>query len=221
MAHRGKTQFVLVADDQLLFRSGLRTLLAAERDLEVVGEASTLVEVLAKQELVAPDVIVMSTTLLAGASESERGALRDAGEKCGLVLISDPGVDSTPELMAETGAFIAISRTTPAARIITTVRQAAMREEAAPGGMTQTAAGLEALAKAHGPKTSVLTLREQEVVRLLAEGRTVRETAAELSLSAKTIDAHKLNVMRKLDIHNRESLIQYAISQRIFNPVPA
>jgi DNA-binding NarL/FixJ family response regulator len=54
-------------------------------------------------------------------------------------------------------------------------------------------------------------LREQEVMRLLAEGRTVREVAAELSLSIKTIEAHKLNLMRKLDIHNRTSLIESAV----------
>jgi DNA-binding CsgD family transcriptional regulator len=54
-------------------------------------------------------------------------------------------------------------------------------------------------------------LREQEVMRLLAEGRTVREVASELSLSVKTIEAHKLNLMRKLDIHNRASLIEYAV----------
>ena len=61
------------------------------------------------------------------------------------------------------------------------------------------------------PRPSVLTLREQEVMRLLAEGRTVREVAAELSLSIKTIEAHKLNLMRKLDIHNRTSLIECAV----------
>ena len=48
-------------------------------------------------------------------------------------------------------------------------------------------------------------------MRLLAEGRTVREVASELSLSVKTIEAHKLNLMRKLDIHNRTSLIEYAV----------
>jgi DNA-binding NarL/FixJ family response regulator len=55
-----------------------------------------------------------------------------------------------------------------------------------------------------------LTIREQEVVRLLAEGKTVRAVAHDLALSAKTIEAHKLNLMRKLDIHDRASLIAYA-----------
>jgi DNA-binding NarL/FixJ family response regulator len=67
-------------------------------------------------------------------------------------------------------------------------------------------------------RASVLTLREQEVMRLLAEGRTVREVAAELSLSIKTIEAHKLNLMRKLDIHNRTSLIESAVRMGLLVP---
>jgi DNA-binding NarL/FixJ family response regulator len=59
--------------------------------------------------------------------------------------------------------------------------------------------------------SQVLTPREQEVIKLLAEGRTVREVASELGLSIKTVEAHKLNLMRKLDIHNRASLIEYAV----------
>jgi DNA-binding NarL/FixJ family response regulator len=57
----------------------------------------------------------------------------------------------------------------------------------------------------------VLTARESEVLRLLAEGKTVREVADELSLSMKTVEAHKLNLMRKLDIHHRTALVAYAI----------
>ncbi len=64
----------------------------------------------------------------------------------------------------------------------------------------------------YAPKT-LLTSREQEVMMLLAEGRTVREVAVDLALSVKTIEAHKLNLMRKLDIHDRASLIEYAVKQ--------
>ena len=56
---------------------------------------------------------------------------------------------------------------------------------------------------------------------LLAEGRTVREVAAELSLSIKTIEAHKLNLMRKLDIHNRASLVDYAVRTGLVAMQPA
>lgn len=219
MAHRGKTQYVLVADDQLFFRSGVRTLLSAETDMQVVAEAATLAEAISRQQQTEPDVIVIGSKLVLDASTAERGLVRDWNDRRAVVLIADPGVP-VETFAQQVGSPVSIPRSTAAAQIVASIRQAAWKEEQDASGMSRTAVGLNALAKAHAPKGAVLTSREQEVVRLLAEGRTVRETAAELSLSAKTIDAHKLNVMRKLDIHNREKLIQYAIDQRIITPVP-
>jgi two-component system response regulator NreC len=218
LAHRGKTQYVLVADDQLFFRSGVRTLLSAETDMQVVAEASSLAEAISRQQQTEPDVIVISAKLVLHASAAEQELVRDWNDRRAVVLVTDPGV-SIEELARQVGSPVSVRRSTAAAQIVATIRQAAWKEEQDESGLTRTAAGLKALAKAHSPKGPVLTSREQEVVRLLAEGRTVRETAAELSLSAKTIDAHKLNVMRKLDIHNREKLIQYAIDQRIITPL--
>jgi two-component system response regulator NreC len=219
LAHRGKTQYVLVADDQLLFRSGVRTLLSAETDMQIVAEASNLAEAISRQQQTEPDVMVIGARLVQHASAAEQELVRDWNDRRAVVLVTDSEVPGGA-LAQQLGSPVSVARSTAAAQIVATIRQAAWREEQDPSGMTRTAAGLKALAKAHSPKGTVLTSREQEVVRLLAEGRTVRETAAELSLSAKTIDAHKLNVMRKLDIHNREKLIQYAIDQRIISSVP-
>ena len=64
-------------------------------------------------------------------------------------------------------------------------------------------------------RTPRLTHREREVLKLLAEGNTVKETAKILSLSQKTVDTHKTNLMKKLDIHNRVELVRYAIDEKI------
>ncbi len=216
MAHRGETHYVLVADDQVLFRRGVRTLLAAEPDLQVVAEASSFAEVAVKRKQTQPTVIVISASLLKGSAPAERKEVRDWIPEQPLLLISDLDQTGSANLAEEIGATLTIPRNTPASQIIAIIRRVAWKEDALE--VTRTAADLNALAKVQGSKSSVLTSREQEVVKLLAEGRTVRETAAELSLSAKTIDAHKLNVMRKLDIHNREKLIEYAVSERIITP---
>ena len=65
------------------------------------------------------------------------------------------------------------------------------------------------------PRKRVLTAREREVLKLLAEGRTVRSTAGILGLSVKTVDAHKFNLMRKLGIHNKAELVMWAIQKRV------
>jgi DNA-binding NarL/FixJ family response regulator len=65
------------------------------------------------------------------------------------------------------------------------------------------------------PRKRVLTAREREVLKLLAEGRTVRSAAGVLGLSVKTVDAHKFNLMRKLGIHNKAELVMWAIQKRV------
>jgi DNA-binding CsgD family transcriptional regulator len=70
-------------------------------------------------------------------------------------------------------------------------------------------------------RRSALTLREREVMKLLAEGHTVRKAAAVLGISVKTVEAHKFNLMRKLDIHNKAQLVTVAIQKKILAmPVP-
>jgi DNA-binding NarL/FixJ family response regulator len=65
------------------------------------------------------------------------------------------------------------------------------------------------------PRKRVLTAREREVLKLLAEGRTVRSAAVVLGLSLKTVDAHKFNLMRKLGIHNKAELVMWAIQKKV------
>jgi DNA-binding NarL/FixJ family response regulator len=70
------------------------------------------------------------------------------------------------------------------------------------------------------PRKRVLTAREREVLKLLAEGRTVRSAAVVLGVSVKTVDAHKFNLMRKLGIHNKAELVMWAIQKKVVK-VPA
>ena len=65
------------------------------------------------------------------------------------------------------------------------------------------------------PRISTLTPREREILKLLAEGNSVKETAVLLGLSVKTVEAHKFNLMRKLDIHSKAQLVTYAIQKKI------
>ena len=66
--------------------------------------------------------------------------------------------------------------------------------------------------RARLPRFATLTTREREVLKMLAEGNSVKEIACDLNLSVKTVEAHKFNLMRKLDIHNKAQLVQYAFT---------
>jgi two-component system response regulator NreC len=202
---------VLLADGHMLFRRGLKALLGAESDLEVVGEVPALNEALAIAKLLAPDVMVIDLDLMDAADDPLKLAVRQMAAATGLLFLTEHDTPERLEQAVSAGARGYMLRNSPPAQLAMGIRQVAQNDDQNSRGLSLLTPDLTALAASSNyARASVLTLREQEVMRLLAEGRTVREVAAELSLSIKTIEAHKLNLMRKLDIHNRTSLIESA-----------
>ena len=201
----------MLADGHTLFRRGLKTLLAAETDLEIVAEAGTLQETIAIAKLAAPDAIVMDLDLLQDAPENSTLELRQIAANAGLLIFTEQDSQENLDKAVSAGARGYMLKNSAATQLTAGIRRVAQQDDQNARGLSLFTSDLKALAASNNfPRPSVLTLREQEVMRLLAEGRTVREVAAELSLSIKTIEAHKLNLMRKLDIHNRTSLIECA-----------
>ncbi len=191
--------------------------MTAQSDLEVVDEAGDAPETIAKLRLHAPDVLVMDLALLKkGGQPSAFGIRQAAGDLATLILTDEDGPEQLGLAIAAGARGYMLKNSSPA-ELAAGIRQIAASEEQEPRGLSKIIPDLQALASSNTTVTP-LTSREQEVMRLLAEGRTVREVASELSLSTKTIEAHKLNLMRKLDIHNRASLIQYAAQHGLIAP---
>lgn len=211
---------VLIAANQLLFRRGLRALVSAEADLEVAGEAVDIADTLQKTGQLSPDVLVLDVDLIQGCDQSSLMALRLAKRTAALLCLGDQDGPAELELAINAGAQAYMFKNSIPSHLLAGIRRVSAEDQNT-GIISRIVPDLQALAAtsrvySRGP---VLTAREQEVVRLLAEGRTVREVASELALSVKTIEAHKLNLMRKLDIHSRASLIEYAVRNGIV-PVP-
>jgi len=144
--------------------------------------------------------------------------LRQIATATGILFLTDQDSPERLQKAVEAGARGYMLKSSTPPQLIMGIRQIAQSEQS-PQGLSLLTPDLKALASSNTyPRPSVLTLREQEVMRLLAEGRTVREVATELSLSIKTIEAHKLNLMRKLDIHNRTSLIEWAVRMGLLVP---
>ncbi len=219
---RGKrTHKILLADANLLFRRGLRTLLSAESDLDVVGEASDVAEALGTARQVMPNVLVMDLALLRAEGEQGPLAIRQIDSSTGVLFLTQEDSPEQLELAIAAGARGYMLKNSPPRQLLAGIRQIAISDDHNPRSLSRLVPDLQALAfNNRNTRASVLTLREQEVMRLLAEGRTVREVASELSLSIKTIEAHKLNLMRKLDIHNRSSLVEYAVRAGLIQPQP-
>jgi DNA-binding NarL/FixJ family response regulator len=228
---RGKKIYrTVVADSHNLFRRGLATLIASEPDMEVVGEATTVDQALTfvnlaslEREGIQPTPVLVLDIGLIREDPQATNRLRQLPESVAVLLLSPAESPECLELTLAAGARGYMLKSTPPAQIIAGIRQSTVLEDRDAQGLSRQATDLRALAETERSysRTSPLTAREQEVVTLLAEGRTVREVAAELSLSIKTIEAHKLNLMRKLDIHNRASLVDYAVRSGLVSNQPA
>lgn len=209
MALTSKTLKIFIADRSLLFRSGLKVLLSSEPDMTIVGEAGDIPEALLKSSACRPDVLVVDSSLT---GDVPAPMLREA--KCSVLLLVKEGSDEELQLAMQAGARAYILKDSAPAELIVGIRQLALTGDRELVGLSRLVPDLHALGASvgQGQRPADLTLREQEVMRLLANGHTARQAAAELGLSVKTIEAHKLNLMRKLGIHDRLSLIASAIA---------
>lgn len=214
MGRTKTTSKVIIADTNVLFRRGLRTLLSAEEGLEVVEEASSLEEALLKVRSLEPQVLIMEVSMLKNDSQDSTVAIRQTQPATALLCLAGQDGDEELGTAIAAGAQGYMRRDSEPTRIVAAVERLSQGGgDSNPLALSSVVPDLQALAKTNSryARATPLTLREQEVVRLLAEGKTVRQVALELSLSMKTVEAHKLNLMRKLDIHNRASLVEYAV----------
>ena len=201
--------------DHVLLRQGLRRLLEDEHDIEVVAEAENAHEALRKVALHRPEVVIADAHMFeCDADQAERMILRESHNSRVLFLTAHEGQAHLP---ARKGRNSYAVRQTSSVELVEMVREAAALE---PAGILAAVGSNEWRVHNLVPSRRLLTAREREVLKLLAEGRTVRSTAEILGLSVKTVDAHKFNLMRKLGIHNKAELVMWAIQKRVVK-VPA
>lgn len=200
----------IVAHDHVLLRQGLRRLLEDEPDMEVVAEAGNAAEALQRVFEHRPEIVIADAGIFGCAADQvERLILQESPESKVLFLATHEGSDMAE---AQGGASCTVRHTT-SDELVEMVRMAhaggtLVREM--PRADRREWPIAEFL-----PRQRVLTAREREVLKLLAEGRTVRSAADVLGLSAKTVDAHKFNLMRKLGIHNKAELVMWAIQKKV------
>ncbi len=216
---------ILLVDDHTLFRQGIKTILSAEPDLEVVGEAANGGEAIERAGDLKPDVVVMDISM-PGMScfEATRQIRRARPETKVLFLTMYDDEDYLLEGM-EVGASGYVLKDSPATQLSAAVRDVHRGGSyLSPRMLSQLVEDFRGRVRTStkSPRFSTLTPREREVMKLLAEGNSVKEIACDLNLSVKTVEAHKFNLMRKLDIHNKAQLVQYAIQKKIIQlPVMA
>jgi DNA-binding NarL/FixJ family response regulator len=210
---------VLLAEDHMIVREGLRALLEAERDIEVIGEARTGRQAVQLARRLRPDVVVMDIAMpLLNGLEATRRILK-AVPATRVLILSAHGDDEYIRQAVMLGAAGYLIKQTSADVLGRAIREVHTGKtffspfvaNRLPGLSLESPEGRPVIRK----KKAGLSSREVEVLQLIAEGRANKQVAAELGISIKTVEKHRQHLMSKLDLHDTAGLTRYAIAAGI------
>jgi two-component system response regulator NreC len=207
---------VLLCDDHTLFREGIKAILKDEASIEIVGEAADGRQAVAKALQLHPDVILMDIAMpdLSGFDATRR--ILQSNPKAKVIILTMYEEEEVINRCLAAGASGYVLKDAPRAHLIHAI------DVVNKGGQYMSSRALKKVVKQYvkGAKSTAtgyerLSDREREVLKLLADGLALKEIAVKLVLSVKTVDAHKTNLMRKLDLHDRSELVKYAIQRKL------
>jgi two-component system, NarL family, response regulator NreC len=196
--------------EHILLRQGLRRLLEDEPDIEIVSETGNAMDCLDQVRESRPQLLIAGRNAFRlSASEVQLLIERESSETKLIFLDAPKPIEGARQEVDHSA-----TRDTSIEDLVRMVRKVCATDHwssVQPHNMQVSAPQQE---------VRVLTAREQEVLKLLAEGKTVRAAATDLGLSSKTVDAHKFNLMRKLGLHNKADLVMWAIQKKVVK-IPA
>jgi DNA-binding NarL/FixJ family response regulator len=214
---------VLLADDQPLVRVGLRKILEAEADLEVVAEAANGEEAIAEARLHRPDVVLMDIRMpvLDGIEATRR--IVSAQPAARVLILTTFGLDTYVFDALRAGASGFMLKDAPPEELVAAVLLVAKGEALLAPAVTRSV--IEEFARrptartpAPSPALAELTAREREVLELLARGRSNPEICAELVISEATAKTHVARILQKLGLRDRVQAVIYAYENGVVTP---
>ena len=206
---------ILLADDHVMMREGLKSLVNAQADMEVVGEAGDGRAALLKARELQPDVVVMDISMPELNGIQATGRLKGCCQKSKVLVLSAYDDNGYLRQLLEAGASGYVLKRAAAEELVKAIRVVAAGgvylDPALAGRVVSGYIGRKRL-RGEAQNTE-LSEREEEVMRLVAWGYTNTEVAAYLNISVKTVETHKTNLMEKLDLKGRADVVRYALRQ--------
>ncbi|HLT15391.1 MAG TPA: response regulator transcription factor [Acidimicrobiales bacterium] len=213
---------VLICDDHALFRRGLTMVLESEEGVEVVGEAEDGADAVAKAEELAPDVVLMDVRMprLSGIEATKAIAERVPTARILMLTVSDEEEDLYDAIKAGANGYllkeISIEEVASAIRAVVN-GQSLISPSMASKLLTEFTNLSKKADERQSVPTPRLTERELEVLKLVAQGLTNRDIAAELYISENTVKNHVRNILEKLHLHSRMEAVVYAVREKLLD----
>lgn len=212
-----RTPQILLADDHELVREGLRGILSKRSDWNVCGEATNGRDAVKKAKEVEPDVVILDVSMPELNGVEATREIVQACRKTEVLVLTMHDSDVLIREILDAGARGYILKSDAATKLIAAVDSLLVRKPYFTSHVNQIVLEgyLDGVKPLKGETLRRLTARETQVLQLLAEGRTNKEAAGELDISVKTVETHRTNIMRKLDVHSVVDLVRYAIKNEI------
>jgi len=206
---------VVLADDHVAVREGLKLLIEGQPDMRVVAEAGDGHGAVEQARMLTPDVVVMDISMPGMNGLVATRTLRAQLPATAIVILTRHGDDAYLQELLRAGAAGYVLKQSPAAELLQALRAVATGGQYLDSALTAKVTAGFVGRKGKGPNQAgaALSDRESEVLRLIASGYSNKEIAAQLDLSVKTVEVHKANSMRKLGLTGRIDIVRYAILQ--------
>jgi DNA-binding NarL/FixJ family response regulator len=202
---------ILLADDHKIIRDGLRSLLARQSDMEVVGEAEDGRTAVQLARELSPTIVVMDIAMpdLNGVEATRQLLEMKPGIKVVALSMSSDG--PVVRRMFQAGAVGYLLKDCAFEELVKAIRTVLAGQTYLSPDIANVL--VQCMSSGEAVVASPLTAKEREVLQLIAEGKSTKEAAVVLTVSVKTIDTHRQHIMDKLDIHNVAELTRYAIRE--------
>ena len=205
---------ILLADDHAMLREGLAMLIDAQGDMEVIGQAANGREAVQLAKTLNPDIVVMDVSMpeLSGAEASEQ--IRDSCPEVRVMALTRHADQGYLRRLLQAGASGYVLKKSAADALINALRVVAgggtYLEPTLAGAVVERALGSPGKVR---QDRDMLTLREEEVLRWIAWGRSNKEIAASLAISIKTVESYKASATQKLGLRSRSDIMRYALAR--------
>lgn len=203
---------VIIADDHAVVREGVRQVLGNTHEFDVVGEAATADEAVARAAELHPDVVVLDLRMPGATGVETIRRVRAASPSSRVVIFSMHDDDEYVVESLRTGASGYVSKEAPPAELREAIRTVDRGEIHRPRPRARKAAP-RAEAPAENSRLAALTPREVDVLKNVAAGRTNKEIAARLAIGTRTVESHRESLMQKLGVRHVAGLIRVAIEE--------
>ena len=207
---------VVIADDHTILREGLKQLLLAAGDLDVVGEAGDGYETLQRVRDTDCDVLILDMSMPGRAGMDLIRQLRSEKPRLRILVLSMHAEDQYAVRAIRSGASGYLTKDSAATQLVTAIRKVAGGGAFISAEVAEQLA-LRAMPGAAGPLHASLSDREYQVFRMLGAGASVSDIANRLNLSSKTVSTHKARLMEKLHAANQADLIHYALKHGLLD----